>query len=173
MPSDDHDRARAGAPRRPLPFPTDRTLRTLTTGDDHAMHHRDPSPRPIRVLSDSRVTPAFPSRRAIGFAATTVPTTARTTNAKESTAMYSFHQGPNLHYAHAEVRRRDMLHEAEQARRLAQVAGRPRRSIGIAAMRRQVGAMLVHAGQRIQGVAAAEPAAGDPRAGVGGLRVVR
>lgn len=169
MPSDDrnHDRA----PRRLLPFPTDRAIRTLTTGDDHAMHHRDPFPRPIRVLSDSRVTPSFPSRRAIGFAATTVPTTSRTTNAKESTAMYSFHQGPNLHYAHAEARRREMLHEAEQARRLAQVASRPRRSIGIAAMRRQVGAMLVHAGQRIQGVGAAEPA--DARVAAGTLRVVR
>lgn len=86
--------------------------------------------------------------------------------------MNSLHTSPNLHFAHAEFRRQEMLAEAERARRLAQAAPKAsRRPFGLAAMRLQLGSALVRAGQRLQGAGAAEPADAFPA--VGSLRVVR
>ena len=86
--------------------------------------------------------------------------------------MNSLHVSPNLHFAHAEFRRQELLAEAERARHLARVAPKaPRRAIGLAAARRQLGAAMVRAGQRLQGAAVAEPADAFPS--VGSLRVVR
>lgn len=158
MPSDDRDHAS----RRPLPFPTDRTSRT--TGGAHPMHHRDIRPTPIGAHRAAITHPAFSGRRA-------VEPPAATTTAKERITMSSIYHGPNLHYAHAEARRRDMLSEAQHARLLAEIAVRPRRVIGVAAMRRHIGSALVRAGHRLQGVGSAEPA--NVQTAAGALRGVR
>ena len=150
MPIDDR------ADRRVLPFPTDRTK----TGVDRAMH-RYPVPLPIRAYDSADLPTPFPPRRAAGSAA----------SFQERTAMNSLHVSPNLHFAHAEFRRQEMLAEAERARHLARVApAAPRRAFGLAA-RQRLGAAMVRAGQRLQGAGAAEPADAFPA--VGSLRVVR
>jgi hypothetical protein len=134
------------------------TRRPSTTGDDRAMH--------------LTLVPTATGGRA-GFPRTTTDTRRAPGSAvpKEPTAMYSVHQGHSLPYLYAESRRRDMLAEAEQARRLAQAASVAPRRFAVAALRRQVGAALVRAGQRVQGVGAGQPADALPT--IGTLRGAR
>lgn len=95
---------------------------------------------------------------------------------REHTAMYSVHQGPSLPHLYAEARRQELLAEAEQARRVSQLAprGASRRSgvaSAVAMVRRQVGSALVRAGERVQGVGG-EPAR-DALPSIGTLRAAR
>ncbi len=93
---------------------------------------------------------------------------------KEQTAMYQIH--PTLSSAVAEMRRRDLLAEAEQERRISAIrTGAERRSVVttvVAIARRQVGSALVRTGERVQGVSRAETAANGLPA-PGALRIVR
>ena len=124
------------------------------------------------------VPPASGTHRAGHDPAATPMTTRRAfgSAAKEQTAMYTVHQGPGLPQIHAESRRRDLLAEAAQERRLALAPRRttPRRvgiAAAIAALRHGIGSALVRAGQRLDGGGAGRPADGLP--GVGTLGAVR
>ncbi len=88
--------------------------------------------------------------------------------------MYQTH--PTLTAAVAEMRRRDLLAEAEQERRIAATQTGPQRgsrvTTVVAIARRQVGYALVRTGERVQGVSRAEGAANGLPA-TGALRIVR
>ena len=151
MPTDDRPNVHL------LPFPT---RRPIATGDDRAMH--------------LYLVPTATGARA-GFTRTTTDTGRRafgSATPRERTAMYTIHQVTSLPHAYADMRRRDLMAEAEHARRLAlAVDAATRRSVvavAVAALRRQVGVALVRAGQRVHG---AEPA--DALSTVGTLRTAR
>ena len=86
--------------------------------------------------------------------------------------MFSGHLG-QIHIV-ADARRRDLLAEAEQARRVAMAmpAGRDRPAhVLVVAVRRGIGGALVGIGRRVQGVHA--PVDALPNAAIGGLRIAR
>lgn len=88
----------------------------------------------------------------------------------EMTFMHASHFG--LSQIHAESRQRDLLAEAEQARRLHQAeatTGRPRAVLAV--IRQAVGTTLVRAGERLQGAGPDQPADAYPT--VATLRTAR
>lgn len=93
---------------------------------------------------------------------------------QEQNAMYQTH--PTLTSAVAEMRRQDLLTQAEQARRVQSArTGTDRTSrvtAVVAVARRQVGNALVRTGERVQGVSHAESAASTLPA-TGALRGAR
>lgn len=142
MPS--HDRPHL----RPLPTPT---RRPTTTGADRAMHLYLLPPAADTGRAGHDPT-AMTTRRALGSAAQ-----------KEPTAMYSAHQGPDLPQIYAESRRHDLMAEAARARLVNQAtrgdaARRSATAAAVATLRRQIGTLLVQAGERVQGAGACPPA---------------
>ncbi len=132
----------------------------------------------MRPATDSRLSARseFPARvsRPTSIHRTTEGRVHRPAALKEQTAMYQIH--PTLSSAAAEMRRRDLLAEAEQERRItASRTGTERVSrvtAVVAIARRQVGNALVRTGERVQGASHADGAAnGLPATGV--LRAVR
>ncbi len=88
---------------------------------------------------------------------------------QEQSAMYQIH--PTLSSAVAEMRRRDLLAEAENDRRIAAnrigTEWRSRVTTIVTIARRQVGSALVRTGERVQGASHAEGAASSlPATGV-------
>ena len=151
MPTDDRPNVHL------VPFPT---RQPIATGDDRAMH--------------LYLVPTATGARA-GFTRTTTDTARRaygSATPRERTAMYTIHQVASLEHAYADMRHRDLMAEAEQARRLALAVGATTRrsvvAVAVAALRRQVGIALVRAGQRVHG---AEPA--DALSNPGTLRAAR
>ena len=143
---------------------------TLLTTNDRASHRGD-----RHTMTASHLRPVVPNRPSAGRPPVTASGRTRgfaTAAPQEHTAMFAGHLG-QLHLV-ADARRRDLLAEAEQARRVAAAmpAGRDRAAnVLVAAMRRGFGGALVGIGRRVQGAHA--PVDALPNATIGGLRVAR
>lgn len=91
---------------------------------------------------------------------------------REKSTVYGTSMG--MGHFHAEVRRQEMMAEAERERRLSQAgvgAGRPVAGAAMVALRRAIGSALVRIGERLQGVGAGEAAESYPS--VATLRAAR
>ena len=137
-------RTRDRADARLIPFPT---RRPTIKGDRPAMHPRPvTSPTGARERSRPSADRTVITRRVSGPVAL-----------KERTVMYSSSfpdLGPGLYQVHMVSRQRDLLAEAERARRLEQAEGAD------AALRHWVGTALVVVGERIaRGAGSTKPAA--------------
>ena len=150
------------APRNPNLTLLTFTVRASHRGDRHTM-----TASRLRLVIPDRPSagrpPVTASGRTRGFA-TAAP--------QEHTAMFAGHLG-QMHLV-ADARRRNLLAEAEQARRVAAAtpAGRDRAAhVLIATVRRGIGGALVGFGRRVQGAHA--PVDALPNATIGGLRVAR
>lgn len=102
---------------------------------------------------------------------TTIRRVPRPGASEERSTMYASQLG--MTHIHAEHRRRELMAEVEQVRRLQQAEQGVERPVPavIAAARRTIGAALVRVGQRVQGAAAAQPLDAYPSAPT--LRLVR